>query len=254
MTGVFTSQIDLAQLLVVAFVVFFFGLVFYLRREDKREGYPLEEAIPTLGHGIVGFPNAPPPKTYNLLDGTTSTLPKDYGRRELAAQPRAYFPGAPLYPDGDPLVSGIGPGSYTLRADKPFVALDGSPHLEPLRVATAYRCVDPDMDPRGRWVMGADGAEAGTCVDLWVDKPGKLLRYLELELAGGAGRRILPIFYANIRRRAPYIRVEAITAAQFAQVPALRNPTLMTAREEDMVNGFYAGGHMYSAPFKDAIL
>ena len=59
MIGAFTQQIDLAQVLIVAFVIFWFGLVFYIRREDKREGYPLEEAIPELGHRIVGFPEEP---------------------------------------------------------------------------------------------------------------------------------------------------------------------------------------------------
>lgn len=37
-----TSSIDFAQLLLYAFWLFFAGLIYYLRREDKREGYPME--------------------------------------------------------------------------------------------------------------------------------------------------------------------------------------------------------------------
>ena len=37
----FTGTFDVAELAFYVFVLFFVGLVFYLRREDKREGYPL---------------------------------------------------------------------------------------------------------------------------------------------------------------------------------------------------------------------
>ena len=40
--GAITSNIDVAQVVLYAFFVFFAGLIFYLRREDRREGYPLE--------------------------------------------------------------------------------------------------------------------------------------------------------------------------------------------------------------------
>ena len=40
-TGAITGYIDVAQLVLYAFWLFFIGLIIYLRREDKREGYPL---------------------------------------------------------------------------------------------------------------------------------------------------------------------------------------------------------------------
>jgi photosynthetic reaction center H subunit len=40
--AVITSNIDFAQVLLYAFWLFFAGLIYYLRREDKREGYPLD--------------------------------------------------------------------------------------------------------------------------------------------------------------------------------------------------------------------
>ena len=41
-TGAITSHIDVAQVALYAFWIFFAGLIFYLRSEDKREGYPLQ--------------------------------------------------------------------------------------------------------------------------------------------------------------------------------------------------------------------
>ncbi len=254
MTASITHQIDLVQVLLVAFTLFFFGLVLYLHREAKREGYPLEEEIPTLGHGVVGYPNAPSPKAYHLMDGRTTVVPQEYERRALDARPRAFFSGAALYPAGDPLLAGIGPSSYTLRRDEPWKMIDGSNAVEPLRVATDYVCRDPDMDPRGRRVLGLDFADAGSCVDIWIDKDSKILRYLEVELNGGAGRRLVPIFYAVIRRNTAYIQIDCITGAQFVKAPVLRQPTILTAREEDFINGFFAGGYVYSEPYKEALL
>lgn len=254
MIGVFTQQIDLAQVLIVAFVLFFVGLVYYIRGEDKREGYPLEEAIPELGHRIVGWPNPPAPKTYKLLEGGTVTLPHEYERRELKAKPREFFPGAPLYPVGEPLLAGIGPGSFALRRDEPFVMLDGSPQLEPLRKAEEYTCVDPDMDPRGRRLLGADMKDVGLVTDVWFDKGSKVPRYLEVRLNSDAGTRLVPFFYASIRRKAKAVVVDCLKASQFTLAPELRESEMITAREEDRINGFYAGGHMYSTPLKEALL
>lgn len=65
----FTHNMDFAQLMLYAFWIFFFSLVYYLRREDKREGYPLESSRGP----IKGWPAPPPPKTYISRDGTTHT-------------------------------------------------------------------------------------------------------------------------------------------------------------------------------------
>ena len=55
--GAITQDIDAPQLLFAAFAVFFGGLVLYLRREDKREGYPLED--PAGGRELIGISKAP---------------------------------------------------------------------------------------------------------------------------------------------------------------------------------------------------
>ncbi len=55
---------DGAQIMVYAFWIFFFSLIIYLRKEDKREGYPLE----TDKGPREGFPRMPEKKTF--LHGT----------------------------------------------------------------------------------------------------------------------------------------------------------------------------------------
>lgn len=60
------EHLDGAQITLYAFWLFFFGLVYYLRKEDKREGYPLEG---DNGRPVQGFPVVPPKKTYIAQDG-----------------------------------------------------------------------------------------------------------------------------------------------------------------------------------------
>ena len=74
MQGTITGTIDVAQVALYAFWVFFAGLIFYLRREDKREGYPLESD--RSGHvRVQGFPAMPRPKTFLLPHGGSYSAP-----------------------------------------------------------------------------------------------------------------------------------------------------------------------------------
>ena len=68
------AYMDLAQVTLYVFWIFFACLIFYLRREDKREGYPLDSTA--SGGGVVhGFPRMPDPKNYLLRTGHIATLP-----------------------------------------------------------------------------------------------------------------------------------------------------------------------------------
>lgn len=65
----FTQNFDFAQLVLYAFWIFFFALVVYLRREDKREGYPLHS-----DHGPVnGWPMPPGEKEFIARPNTERT-------------------------------------------------------------------------------------------------------------------------------------------------------------------------------------
>lgn len=57
-----TEYLDLTTLVLYAFWIFFAALVYYLRREDKREGYPLVSDRRNVT--VQGFPAVPPPKTF----------------------------------------------------------------------------------------------------------------------------------------------------------------------------------------------
>ena len=132
--GAITSSIDVAQVTLYLFWIFFAGLLIYLRREDKREGYPLEEADAAPETLREGFPGRAAPKTFILPHGGVSVRPVEWvpgARPPINAIPTGPWPGAPLEPTGDPLLAGVGPGSWANRPDEPDLTLDGQPKIVP---------------------------------------------------------------------------------------------------------------------------
>jgi len=247
---------DVAQIVLYAFWIFFAGLIFYLRREDKREGYPLESDR-AGGVEVVGFPALPPAKTYALPHGGTYEAPTaDNGDgRPVHAEPTAPWPGAPLRPTGDPMLAGVGPGSWAEREDEPDKTLEGRPRIVPMRAAPGFSVEPRDPDPRGMEVVGADGESAGTVRDLWVDLSEPQVRYLELEIDGQQDRPVLlPVLSGQIDARRRRVRVDAILASQFANVPPVRQPDQVTQREEDQICAYYAGGLLYATPARQESL
>jgi len=255
MRGEIFNNIDVAQVVLYAFWVFFAGLIFYLRREDKREGYPLESD--RSGHVVVqGFPAMPAPKTFLLANGGTQTAPrKEADTRKLNAKPVAAWPGAPLEPTGNPMIDGVGPAAYALRANVPDMTVDGHTRIVPLRKASTHHIESRDPDPRGMTVVGADGLIAGKVTDAWVDRSECILRYLEVEVpivedgdTSTSRRVLLPIAFSRIDGRRRHVKVKSILAAQFANVPVLNNPEQVTRREEDRISAYYGGGCLYAMP------
>jgi photosynthetic reaction center H subunit len=251
-TGAITSNIDVAQVVLYAFFVFFAGLVFYLRREDKREGYPLESDRSDKVI-VQGFPAIPPPKVFRLANGETQTAPRDEGPApEVAAKPMGAWPGAPLYPTGNPMLDGVGPAAYAMRAEKPEMTAEGHPKIVPLRKAGGFALSPRDTDPRGLEVLGGDNRVAGTVRDVWIDLAEPQIRYLEVEVAGDGAPRtaLLPMGFVRIPRFRirPHVKVESILAHHFADVPATKSEDQITMREEDRITAYYASGHLYAHP------
>jgi photosynthetic reaction center H subunit len=58
---VVTQHIDFAQISLYVFWLFFAGLIYYLRQEDKREGYPLESKRTIK---VQGWPPIPSEKYF----------------------------------------------------------------------------------------------------------------------------------------------------------------------------------------------
>jgi photosynthetic reaction center H subunit len=250
-TGAITGYIDVAQLTLYAFWIFFAGLIFYLRREDKREGYPLESERSGMVT-VQGFPPVPTPKVFRMSDGHMIYAPRvEAPSGMIAAEPAGGWQGAPLVPTGNAMVQGVGPASYVERADHPDMMFDEPlPKIVPLRVATAYWLAEEDPDPRGMPVIGADKVVAGTCKDAWIDRSEMLVRYLEVAVTvGGVPRDVLvPMTLVRISGESATVIVQSVMGAQFAEAPVLANPDQITMREEDRVSAYFAGGQMYASP------
>jgi photosynthetic reaction center H subunit len=250
MSPVLVGGIDVALLCFLAFFLFFIGLVIYLRREDRREGYPLEHEVTGRLEPIDGFLQTGPQKSFRLPHGHgVVTTPTGAGRDplDLPARRLENFPGAPYVPTGNPLVDGVGPASWVKRADRPDLDWEGRPRILPLRLLNDFS-VDPnDPDPRGFTVFGADEEPAGRVTDLWVDRTDHLIRYLEVLL--NSGRTILvPMFQSVILKRSGQVQTDALLAAQFEDAPGLANPDTVTLREEDRIQAYFGGGYLYATP------
>jgi len=246
--GAITGYIDVAQIVLYVFWAFFAGLIYYLHRENKREGYPLENDRSGSIH-VEGFPGVPSPKTFLLRDGRTVSVPNALREeRELAAEPNGAYLGAPLEPTGNPMLDGVGPGAWAQRADIVDTTIDGEARIVPLRAAPGYGVSRKDPSPIGLSVIGADGVVGGQVVDVWVDRAEALFRYLEVEVAAaeGARRVLLPINFSRIGARS--VRVRSILGSQFQYVPGTRDAERVTLLEEERIVAFYGGGTLYATP------
>ncbi len=166
--------------------------------------------------------------------------------------------GAPLEPVGNPLTAGIGPGAWAERADRPDLTIKGEARIVPMRVATDFFVAHEDPDPRGLPVRGMDGVVGGTVVDLWVDRSEPGLRYLEMEITGG-GRRLIPMPFVRIPRPegwlpfistlkgAPHVQLHVLKSGDFAAIPQVKNPDLVTLLEEDKISAYFGAGSMWNS-------
>lgn len=242
------ASIDLVEVLFTLFWVFFIGLVYYLQRESKRHGYPLFSDRSKY-ITVQGFPSIPPPKEYRLPDGRVVLAPSDEAPElDIAAEPAASHPGAPLDPTGDPMLAAVGPGSYAERPDIAEVTLEGEPRIVPMRTNSSLEVDRRDTDPRGMDVVAADGETVGTVSDLWIDLAEPQILFVEVATGGEEGMRsvMVPFGFAEIDKRAGKIRVKALYAEQFANVPQLSSPDRITLLEEDRIMGYFGGGLMYA--------
>ncbi|MEM9617876.1 MAG: photosynthetic reaction center subunit H [Pseudomonadota bacterium] len=255
--GEFVSGIDMVDISLWAFTLFFFGLIFYLRREDRREGYPLE--LDTTGKvedsGVLWHA---PKKTFNLPHerGTVSAPEGRRDTRNHALARTAVWPGAPYQPTGDAMRDGVGPASYAERQDIPDLTDDGRNRIAPFRLGDGFEVAKNDADPRGMTVYGGDGKPAGTVVDLWVDRSESLIRYLEVNVGSQEmpNHVLLPVPFANVSARQRRVNVHAIFAKHFAGVPKTKSPDSVTRLEEDKIAGYYGGGTLYAAPARSEAL
>ena len=239
-----TSGLDVALLVFWAFVLFFVCLVFYLRREDRREGYPLEDEVSGRIDTVGGAMHTASIKSFKLPFGhgvVHAPRANDREPVDIAARRTERSGGAPYAPTGNPLVDGIGPAAWANRAKRPDVDMEGHPRIVPLSSAGAYSIAAGDSALTGWPVVGADGVVAGTVSDLWIDKADRLVRYLELE--DGV---LAPMMMATVDRRRRRVVIDALNGSQFAGVPRLAATDQITLYEEERVQAYYGGGYLYA--------
>jgi photosynthetic reaction center H subunit len=246
-TGAITQYFDAAQVTLYAFWIFFAGLVFYLRMEDKREGYPLLTEAP--GITKEGFPPVPAPKTFLLRDGTSTTAPRaDRPEPDVQATPLGIWTGLPSDPIGNPLLSASGPAAYSIRADKPELTWHGDQtRLAPLRVAPDHEFDKESPNPIGFEVVGFDGIVGGTVSDVWVDREESLIRYYEVKTPAG-GSVLVPAPLVRVNETASQILLASVTGKQVGEAPTLASPDQVTWLEEDKIQAYFASGQLFATP------
>ena len=251
---------DVAELVFLLFFAFFLALVFYLNRESRREGYPLEDEETGKVHPVSLFDGDK--KVFKLPNGRGTYVPEDVARDDVnvPAVPGFRSAGAPLVPTGDPMIDGMGPAAFANRAKYPDLTFDGRPRIVP--IADSHELVVSPNDPQliGWPVMAADKQMVGKVSDIWVDQAEHLIRYLEIETNTGKkvlapmmvatvhGNGLLEAILPIIQDKPKFVEIDAITAAQFETVPALETAGIITRYEEDRIQAYFGGGYMYATP------
>jgi photosynthetic reaction center H subunit len=243
----FFGTFDVTSLVLTAFTLFFIGLVVYLQRESRREGYPVEDDVTGRLDDAEPLVFGSAVKTFRLPHGGVVHKPDNLREVEtFRAGPRSRVPGTPLQPAGDPMTAAIGPGAYAQRSKVPDLTAHGLPKIAPLRALPEFTVDKNDPDPRGMTVLGVDGQTAGVVTDVWVDRAEVLIRYLEVEVTGAGKRVLMPMTVCVVGRSRRVVKTDAITAAQFADVPVLASPDQVTMDEEERVSAYYGGGYLYA--------
>lgn len=237
---------DVAELVFYAFVLFFLGLMVYLRREDRREGYPLEDEVTGRVDTPGGVLSAASPKSFHMPFGRGIVTTPTKGREKVDVAGARTFrsPGAPYYPTGNPLVDGIGPAAWADRAKHTDLDGEGRNRIVPIGAVDHIAIHARDHDPRGMSVIGADGAVAGTVSDIWVDRAEHVIRYLEVDT--GTGKVLAPMGMAKVKGRSREVVIDAINAADFAAVPQIVTPGQITFYEEERIVAYFGGGYLYA--------
>lgn len=246
--GAITAYFDVAQLVLYMFWIFFFGLIYYLVRENRREGYPMVSDIGARG----GWIPMPGPKTYLLPDGSTRQAPSEVSgeERPAAIERLAGHDGSAYEPVGDGVGAGVGPGSWNPRPDHAEVDHEGTPKIRPLSQQPDYGVSERDPDPRGQTLYDGRGDPAGTVVDLWLDPAEMIFRYLEAEVTAADGtlvRVLVPMNFVRVKRNGS-AHVHALMAHQFAGIPRPRTPGRVTLLEEEKIAAYCGSGLLYAEP------
>jgi photosynthetic reaction center H subunit len=244
--GQLTAYIDVAQVVLYMFWLFFAGVIWYLVRENRREGYPMDS-----DRGVIeGWLPVPTPKTYLLDNGEQRHAPSDrVSPQTLNAERVAPHGGSAYEPLGNPLLAGVGPGAWADRADHPDLDHDGVPKIRPLSTLPECGVSERDPDPRGMTLFDGENDPVGTINDLWLDVPEMSFRYLQAEVQGASGpvQVLVPMTFCRVRRDG--VQVHALVGAgQFAGAPVPATPGQISLLEEERICAYFGAGLLYATP------
>jgi len=253
MVGVeFFGRVDLASVAIWGFWLFFALLIFYIQRENQREGFPLEDDDGREEQRLQlwALPDA---KTFKLPHGRGEvTVPSkenedEHRRTDLALAQSSKSGGSPYIPTGEPMADGVGPAAWAPRRDEPALDAHGHPKIKPMSMLDDFM-ISAGRDPRGRPVVSGDGEVVGRCTDMWIDVPEHMVRFLTIDLnpEGSGKTKVIPIHMARIK--SDRIVVRALYAEQFDGIPAPKAADQITKLEEEKAMAYVAGGTLYAHP------
>ncbi|MFL0355850.1 photosynthetic reaction center subunit H [Erythrobacter sp. GH1-10] len=246
---------DVAELAFLSFFVFFIGLVIYLNRESRREGYPLEDEWT----GKVETPKLFDfeKKEFQLPNGRGTYVPEDVPRDpvEIPAVRSFGAGGAPYVPTGNAMKDGLGPAAWANRKDYPDLTFDGKPRIVPIADSHEIEIAPNDPNIVGWPVVAADKKVVGKVSDIWVDQAEHLIRYLEVTTNTGT-KVLAPMTVAVVHGKGlltgilpdgpDEVEIDAITSEQFEDVPQVKTAGQITRLEEDQIMAYFGGGYMYA--------
>ncbi len=248
----FFGNFDLASAAIWMFWLFFALLIFYLQTENMREGYPLEDDDGNTAMNQGPFP-VPGDKTFDLLHGRGNlTVPSGQrgDRDNLALERTSIAAGSPYVPTGDPMKDGVGPAAWAPRNDHPELDAHGHAKIKPMSALEDF-AISSGIDPRGKAVVAGDGEVIGRVIDMWIDVPEQMVRYLTVDLnpEGSGQTRLIPINFARIKNNRVVVR--SIYSQHFADVPGIKSGNELTLLEEEKIMAYYGGGTMYADPARE---
>jgi photosynthetic reaction center H subunit len=245
----FFGNFDLASAAIWLFYIFFAGLIYYLQTENMREGYPLEtdDGAPAPNQGP--FP-VPKDKTFILPHGRGEvTVPSGQNpdRPVLALQRTSKAAGSPYVPTGDPMMDGVGPAAWAPRRDVPELDAHGHAKIKLMSKLEDFH-VSAGTDPRGKAVVTGDGEVVGRVIDMWIDVPEQLVRYMTVDLnpEGSGQTRLIPMNFARIK--SDRVAVRSLYAGNMAGIPTTKRDAEITLLEEEKITAYYGGGTLYADP------
>ena len=245
----FFGNFDLASAAIWMFWIFFALLVYYLQTENMREGYELEKEDGTLSASQGLFP-MPKDKTF-LLPHARGEVTVPSGQRgdrsDLALEPSSQSVGSPYVPSGDPMRDGVGPASWAPRRDVAELDAHGHAKIQPMSKLADF-AVSAGRDPHGKPVVAGDGEVIGRIIDMWVDVPEQMVRFLTIDLnpEGQGNTRLIPINFCRIS--SDRVTVRAIYSNHFDAIPQVAKDSEVTLLEEEKIMAYFGGGTLYADP------